>query len=146
MTVPDAVSGGVIVLVAIGAVVSSVRASRRRRDAERQALAASWESLIRERDTARAHGVYLVQALNVYQRARRGSKVVIRWCDSGATQDAWFWDRHVPPGSYLLLRGAVGFGPHNGNPNVLYVQPQEVHRMLPAHAPAVWQAQKQADA
>lgn len=145
MTVVDAVSGGVIVLGAIAAVVSYGRSSRLRRERERQRLAASWEALIRERDAARDHGVYLVQALNVYQRARRGSKAVIRWCDSGATQDAWFWDRHIPPGSYLLVRGAVGFGPHNSNPNVLYVQPQEVHRILPAEAPTVWQAQKQAD-
>lgn len=63
----------------------------------------------------------------------------------GSHEDAWFWNRHIPPGSYLLVRGAVGFGPHNNNPNVLYVQPQEVHRILPAQAPAAWQAQKQAD-
>lgn len=141
-----AVSDVAVVLAVLGAGLALLRSSGRRRGAEQENLAASWESLIRERDTARASGVYLVQAVNVYQRARRGSKVVIRWCDTGATQDAWFWHRQIVPGAYLMVRGTAGFGPHNNNPHVFYVQPQEVHRILPGHAPAAWQAHKQAGA
>jgi hypothetical protein len=146
MTVPGVVSALVLTAGLAVALVLHLRGRTRSREAERERLAASWESLVRERDEARANGVYLVQALNVYQHAQRGCKAVIRWCDTGATQDAWFWSRHIPPGAYLLVRGGVGFGPHNNNPSVFYVQPDEVYRIVPGHAPGVWQARKQAEA
>jgi hypothetical protein len=144
MTVAGVVSTLVVIGGLAAAVLLHLRSRARTREAEREQLAASWESLVLERDAARSNGVYLVQAVNVYQRAQRGSKAVIRWLDTGATQDAWFWNRHIPPGAYLMVRGGAGYGPHNNNPDVFYVRPEEVHRILPGHAPAVWQAQKQA--
>ncbi|WP_405590400.1 hypothetical protein [Streptomyces sp. NBC_01190] len=144
MTIAGVATNLVLIVGLAAAVLLPLRSRARARKAEREWLAASWESLILERDAARANGVYLVQAVNVYQLAQRGSKAIIRWMDTGVTQDAWFWNWHIPPGSYLLVRGGAGYGPHNNNPNVLYVRPEEVHRVLPGHAPAVWQAQKQA--
>lgn len=76
---------------------------------------------------------------SVYQRARRGSKAVIVWQATGVRHDTWFWGWHPPPGAFLLLEGSRGYGPHNRNPNVLYVQPDQVHAVVDASAPAAWQ-------
>ncbi|MEU6850325.1 hypothetical protein ABZ901_10395 [Actinacidiphila alni] len=143
MTVAGVASTLIMLCGLSTALVLHLRSRTRRRQLEQERLAASWEALIRERDSARSEGAHLVQVLSVYQRAQRGSKAVVRWCDTGATQDAWFWGRHVPPGAYLLLRGHTAFGPHNHNPDVLYVHPHEVLRQLPAHAPAAWRSHNQ---
>ncbi|WP_127153409.1 hypothetical protein [Streptomyces lydicus] len=103
--------------------------TRRKRTAQ---LAAQWHHLQQQR--AHTRGAHLVQVVQVYQRARRGSKAVISWCDTGLRQDAWFWNWHVPPGAYLLVSGQSGYGPHNRNPSVLHVHQHQVHTWAPAQA------------
>lgn len=94
-------------------------------------LVAQWESLLHQRATSGGH---LIQVIRVYQQARRGSKAEIRWYESGLVQDAWFWNWHVPPGAYLLVTAQSGYGPHNDNPNVLYVYLEQVHAWVPGAA------------
>ncbi|WP_369354800.1 hypothetical protein [Streptomyces sp. cg2] len=114
--------------LAITIIVASRLHSRRRRNA---VLAAQWHSLQQRRSTGDGH---LLQVTQVYQRARRGSKAVVTWCDTGLRQDAWFWNWHVPPGAYLLVNAGSGYGPHSHNPNVLYVHPTQVQTWVPAQA------------
>ncbi|MER7106892.1 hypothetical protein [Streptomyces sp. NPDC000229] len=121
--------GALLVAAAtIGAIVAFRMYSRRRRNA---ALAAQWHSLQQQRTAGNGH---LLQVTQVYQRARRGSKAVITWCDTGLRQDAWFWNWHVPPGAYLLVNATSGYGPHSRNPHVLYVHPTDVQSWVPAQA------------
>ncbi|MGW2539706.1 hypothetical protein ACWC5I_02225 [Kitasatospora sp. NPDC001574] len=121
--------------VALVAVVVALSRSRRRR--EREALAAQWDWMLREQEARRPADVRMLQVENVYQRARRGSKARIRWCDSGARQDAWFQGWHAPPGAYVLAVGQTGWGPHNRIHDVLYVG--QVYGWAPAAAPSAWQ-------
>ncbi len=81
----------------------------------------------------------MLQVMNVYQRARRGSKAQVRWCESGYFQDAWFEGWHVPSGAFVLVTGNVGWGPHNQIQNVLYVDRGQVFGWAPASAPGAWQ-------
>lgn len=127
-----------LALLAVAVVALAVAVVRRRR--ARAELAARWVRLEQQRASARAQGAFLVQAVNVYQRARRGSKAWVVWCDTGVRQDTWFWHWHVPPGAYVLVRGGSGFGPHNRNPNVLYVERGDVLAWVPSGAPAAWRA------
>lgn len=114
---------GLIVAVTI----ATVR-SRRKRTA---ALAAQWQAFQQHRSSGPGQ---LLQVARVYQRGRRGSKAVVTWCDTGRQQDAWFWNWHVPAGAYLLVNASSGYGPHSHNPNVLYVQPNQVRAWVPGQA------------
>ena len=76
-------------------------------------------------------GAAIVQVANAYQRAQRGTKAVVVWMATGCPQDAWFADSHPMSGSFLLVRGRTGWGPHNNNPEVLYVGPNEILYWLP---------------
>jgi hypothetical protein len=117
------------------AMAISLRNSASRR---RAALAAQWEHLVRMRADPRSRGADLVQVLRVYQRADRGSKAVVAWAASNAQQDAWFWFWAVPAGAHVLVRTTTGYGPHNRNPNVLYVQQEDVLAWAPAGAKTAW--------
>ena len=101
-------------------------------------LAAAWEGWM----AACVQGVGIARVDRVYQHARRGSKAVIVWWRTGHAQDAWFEARQLRPGRYVLLRGTVGWGPHNANPRVLYVPPDGVLATLPAKAPQAWLRQE----
>jgi len=101
-------------------------------------LAAAWERWMAASDP----GVGIARVHRVYQHARRGSKAVIVWWRTGRAQDAWFAARQERPGRYVLLRGSVGWGPHNSNPRVLYVPPGGVIATLPARAPQAWLRQQ----
>ncbi|MGX2995687.1 hypothetical protein JNUCC64_15570 [Streptomyces sp. JNUCC 64] len=124
------ISPGLLLVMGVGGVVVvAVRLrSRRKRDAR---LIAQWNNFQRRRAVGDGH---LLQVTRVYQRARRGSKAVITWCDTGLRQDAWFWEWHVPPGAYLLVSATSGYGPHSRNPHVLYVHPSQVRSWVPAQA------------
>jgi len=102
-------------------------------------LAARWQWATERSGSAGG----LVFVRSVYQHARRGSKAVVVWCDGRGAQDAWFAGRQEHPGHYLLLRGGVGWGPHNRNPRVLYVSPGDVLASLPGSAPRAWQRHQQ---
>ncbi|MFB9905085.1 hypothetical protein [Allokutzneria oryzae] len=100
-----------------------------RRQARRDALMNSrWQAMC-ARQMAEP-GLHVVRMASVYQRARRGSKAVIVW-GTGYQQDTWFAGNWPVPGSILMIRGTVGWGPHNNNPNVFYVEPDQVICALP---------------
>ncbi len=128
--------------VAVTVVLLGRRQRRRQREAHEVRLAAQWERLLRDQEAHRARGARLLQAVNVYQLAHRGSKAVVRWCETGEEQDAWFEGWHVPPGAYVLVTGDVGYGPHNGIVNVLYVNYGDVFGWTPAAAPHAWRARR----
>ena len=112
--------GVALIAVAVAIVAGPLRQRRRLRrlEAARQE-AAAW----------RARGYHLVQVVDTYQPARRGTKAIVMWDETGGRQDTWFWSMRPSQGSYLLVRGSVGWGPHNRNPNVLYLHPQDVIRV-----------------
>lgn len=124
------------------AVVASLHAGRSRRRAQDAQAAASWQALMA---AAQAwHGAHMCHVLRVYQRAGRGTKAVIIWTETGWQQDAWFWYFWPAPGSTLLVVGAVGFGPHNRNPAVFYVEDGGVLAAAPPGAQAAWQRRQAA--
>ena len=86
----------------------------------------------------------MCQVQQVYQRANRGTKAVIVWAESGWRQDAWFWYFWPAPGSTLLVFGAVGFGPHNQNPDVFFVDQGGVLAAAPPGAQAAWNRMRSA--
>lgn len=77
----------------------------------------------------------LIAIASVYQPARRGAKAVIVWLETGREQDAWFANSWPAAGSIALVRGSTGWGPHNNNPEVFYVQPNQILNMLPPGTP-----------
>ena len=134
---PSAGLGAVLCLFVIGAIAAIIvlgaRSARRGRDAR---AAAAWQNLL-----AVAHArpdAHVCRVSHVYQRAHRGSKAVILWAASGRRQDTWFWYFSPAAGSTLLISGVVGFGPHNQNPNVFYVESGGVLMSAPPGAEAAW--------
>ncbi|MBN9105382.1 MAG: hypothetical protein J0I14_10290 [Propionibacteriaceae bacterium] len=127
---------GLIEIVLVLAGVRALRALWHRRSDP--ALAARWEHAL----VARADGVEIAFVERVYQHARRGSKAIIVWLRAGRRQDAWFEGSQERPGRYLLLTGSVGYGPHNDNPDVLFVHSGEVLATLPRRAPKAWRRQQ----
>ncbi|GAA4227827.1 hypothetical protein GCM10022254_16460 [Actinomadura meridiana] len=98
------------------------------RQAERQALRQQAVQELRLLDGRDGHLAYVER---VYQRARTGAKAIIVWDATGNRQDAWFHDwPNVPAGTYLLLAGTTGYGPHNHNPHVYYVRPNQILTMI----------------
>lgn len=101
----------------------------RKRRRERDAQAATRLSEVRGKCASSPH-VTLVHVLDVYQQARHGTKAVVLHDGGGPPQDAWFDHRWPSAGtSHVVLRGAA-WGPHNQNPDVLYVH--GVYESLPA--------------
>lgn len=108
-----------------------------RRDA---VLATRWERML---GRARADGPWLAKIDLTYQRTRRGSKAYITWWGAKGRQDTWFWRWHATQGSYVLIIGRTGWGPHNANPQTLYVHPEDLLMTLSGEAPAAWQRHHQ---
>jgi hypothetical protein len=102
---------------------------RRRADAE---ISEQWDDIHRQKATT--PGADLAEIATVYQRARRGTKAIIEWIESGERQDTWFAHHWPAPGAIVLIRGSTGWGPHNHNPNTYYVAPGDVLRELPARS------------
>jgi hypothetical protein len=109
------------------------RVSARRQRERDLALAQRWDAM--ERLRATTPGAGLIGIVTVYQRARRGTKAVIMWLETGREQDAWFAANWPSAGSVALVRGSTGWGPHNQNPDVFYVQPSQVLDLLPPGTP-----------
>lgn len=120
------------------AIVLAVRRHRQRRTDP--SLAEAWDQW----QAASTHGFGIARILWVYQHARRGSKALIIWRRRGRRrlQDAWFEARQQRSGCYVLLRGSVGWGPHNSNPRVFYVRPDGVLGTLPGRAPRAWRREQ----
>lgn len=130
-----------IVILALAATaiivcVLVIRAGRRQ-----EVLAEQWTQL---EAISRAHQARIAHITHVYQHARRGSKALITWVDNGNTQDAWFWEWQAPQDAYVALRGRTRYGPHNQNPDVLYVRPDERAGVAAAGAQRAWQREYEA--
>ena len=108
-------------------------------------LAEHWRKLQARRALA-GDGAAVAIVNRVYQRARRGTKAVIRWSETGQRQDTWFEGRRPAQGSVLLLRGSTGWGPHNRNPNTYYVYPGELLYSAPRGTIAAARRQRRRDA
>lgn len=111
-------------------------------------LAGQWNAL---HAAAARPGFHIAQVIRIYAvYPRRGTKAVVGWLApqepthwgrSGrdaplTTQDTWLWKRFPQAGTWLLIRGDTGYGRHNNNPKVLYVD--EVAASAPAGAPDAW--------
>jgi hypothetical protein len=118
---------GVFGIVLIVGIVWSTKRQNRARQLER------WKQLERlQALSAATPGAELAEVTYVYQSARFGTKAVITWLASGRRQDAWFEGNWPGPGAVVLLRGVTGWGPHNQNPEVFYVLPDELLAMMSA--------------
>ncbi|MEV6344965.1 hypothetical protein [Actinoplanes sp. NPDC051851] len=122
-----------VICAIVAVIVRGTRSANRKRDAR---AAAAWQTLV----LAAHHrpGTHICYVVHVYQSARRGTKAVIAWADTGARQDAWFWYFWPAAGSALLVIGAVGFGPHNRDPAVFFVDSGGVLALAPPGAQAAW--------
>lgn len=132
-----------VCLVAVGVSVAvALVAARSLRQQREVRAAAAWQRLLAAHQAKPWADVCYVE--RVYQRARRGAKAVIVWSATGLRQDAWFWQFWPAAGSTLLVMGAGGYGPHNHNPNVLYVESGGVLASAPAGAQQAWLRLQQA--
>lgn len=87
------------------------------------------------RVSASQPGVAEIQVVQVYQRAQRGTKAWIVWTATGIRQDTWFQDVVPRPHNGEILhikRWSVGWGPHNSNPEVLYLHQEHIVGGAPA--------------
>lgn len=58
-----------------------------------------------------APGTQVICVEWLYQHARRGTKAVVRFLAGGRRQDAWFEQLRPMPGSLMVVRGSIGWGP-----------------------------------
>lgn len=118
-----------VVFLVIGASIVALNLyGQRRRDWE---LLARWDGLCAQRDST--PGAVIMEVVEVYQRAMRGTKAVVVIGDSGQRQDAWFEGtamRPVPHTIWLVKLPVTGWGPHNQNP-VLHLNPAQLLGMTP---------------
>lgn len=79
---------------------------------------------------ATANALQMLYIEDVYQHAARGSKayVSIYGDSSGIRRDAWFWWAQVRKGSVVAVRPTVGWGPHSGRENVLFIGTESSHQ------------------
>lgn len=122
-------SSAVLVLAVVAVVAFGVWLIRRRRRERDRELSQQWDAL--QELWERTPGAELVEVIEVYQRARRGTKAIVRCLDTGREQDAWFQAKLPAPGDLMVVRASVGWGPHNRNPDVLYVEPSNILEYLP---------------
>lgn len=108
---------------------------QRHRDGE---LAEQWDNFqLAVRDNPNA---YPCQVTNPYQCSATGTKAIITWIQTNREQDSWFEDDWPEPGEYLLVTGRIGYGPHNNDPNVFFVD--QVLRSAPPDALDTWRRRR----
>lgn len=132
--VSNIAAASILVLLVIAALALIIISRRSRRIERDRRLAELWDWM-QQQDGVPGQG--LARVVRVYQRARRGSKAIIEWADK-SRQDAWFYTWYPSQGSYVVIVGRVGYGPHNGDPNVVYVDQNGVIGSAPAETPAAW--------
>ena len=130
------VAFAVALVLFVAVVIWGRRRATRRRLARDAALALAWEQewqrcRAQNAEDLRTGHLGLVLIHHVYQYARHGSKAVVVWSD-GHSQDTWFANWHVSAGTFAVIGGNVGWGDHNQNPRVLYVNPGCLITTLPA--------------
>lgn len=102
---------------------------RRQRDETR------WAQLEELRRRADANGWRIGQVRWIRQKARRGTKILLRWIGAPGSTAAWT-ERYWPSrGDILVVRGSVGYGQHHGE-DVFYVN--QVIQRLPASTYRGW--------
>lgn len=102
-------------------------AARARRDAQ---SFQQWQQFL----GCQTVGTQTIRVRSVYQRARTGCKLSHSPMDSDVSIDTWLPIDVAPApsgGDLLVVRGQVGYGPHNHNPRTFYVS--AVHARVPRH-------------
>ena len=87
----------------------------------------------------------MIEVQSTYQRAQRGTKAWVRWCSGvsgvavGEQQDTWFFEDSWPPCTVLVVVPSIGWGPHNRDPEVLYLRRAQILATVEpgAHAAAI---------
>jgi hypothetical protein len=129
--VGDRIVVAICVVVCAVAVIVGIVWNVRRLNRARQL--ARWQQLEQlQALSAATPDAELAEVTHVYQSARFGTKAVITWLASGKQQDTWFEGNWPGSGAVVLLRGVTGWGPHNQNPDVFYVLPEELLSMMSA--------------
>lgn len=135
-----------LILIVVGALIAwrqrpAAVAKRRRRAALRawerdRALASYWLHLQETcRASAHLHIAHVSQVYGSYPR--RGTKAYITWLGIGHwVQDTWFESAWPAQGSWVVVSGSTGYGPHNHNPRVFYVE--QIHAIAPAGSLEAW--------
>lgn len=98
-------------------------------------VARDWRRILRAQAI---EGSVTIRILAVYERKMDGNKAWIEYPGIEGRQDAWFQGQHVFEGDVLVLRGSEsGWGPDRKDPNVLFVQPENIlaHGLDPANIP-----------
>lgn len=72
-----------------------------------------------------AAAIVLLLVLLMWRRRVRQRRALA----GGRRQDAWFHHLRPSPGSLMVVRGSIGWGPHNQN-EVLYVHSADVVAMV----------------
>jgi hypothetical protein len=108
----------------------AVRSAKRHERAKQALRWEMWESIQAHR--LAVPGSELAEVQVVCQRARHGTKAVIKWLSTGRQQDTWFAGSRPELGCVVLLRGSTGWGPHNQNPQVFFVRQDQLLALLPA--------------
>lgn len=114
-----------LLVIGVG-IVALNRYGHRQRDRE---LLARWDGLCAQQNST--PGAAIIEVVDVYQRATRGTKARVVVADSSQRQDAWFeGTRPAPHSIWLVNLPATGWGPHNQNP-VLYLHREHLLGMAP---------------
>lgn len=130
--------GALLVLVAV---VVAVWGWRKQRKRHRRGLAMQWEEAWA---MTGPRGPYLAQVDRIQTLAHRGTKAWIVWPSSGQIQDAWFPGVHLHEGTYVVVDGNSGWGPHTARVGVFYAT--NVRRVLSADTRRSWEAEQRANA
>ncbi|MEV6608764.1 hypothetical protein [Kutzneria sp. NPDC051319] len=134
----------VLVLALLAIAVLAARSRIRRRRRRDLVLSHRWTRIQSKARTMPDAG--LARVVNVYQRARRGTKAKIVWLTTGRKQDTWFAGNRPRQGSIVLIRGNTGWGPHNRDPNVFYVAPNQILSQVPPGTMKAVRRQQRRDA
>lgn len=114
---------GFVVLVVAG-FRRRERLAEERREERANRSAEQWEAAVA---LARSRpGLRLIKVEQNYQRSSTGTKSWVRRWDTDARQDAWFSGKSFAPGTLLVVSATSGWGPHNQDPGVLYVRPDQI--------------------
>lgn len=126
--------GALLICVAFCGAVAAllISVSLRRQHRRDCVLAQQWDAM--RATQAATPDADLVRVQTVYQRARSGTKAIIVWTASGERQDSWFAGHWPVPGCIALVHGSTGWGPHNRNPRVFYIEHSQVLWLFPPDA------------
>lgn len=79
---------------------------------------------VRPAEHAAHAGLTIVHIVDVYQRARTGTKAAITICGDPQPRDAWFWWDRAKTGTTVAVAFSSGNGPHTRRDGVIFVGDQ----------------------